>query len=171
MKAWKKGAIIGLIWSILFFFIEDLGIIPPWLGRILFFYVYIARFLGFYYESIFIGMPLIGIIIGAFIGFLYDLRKEKQRTGKIALKLSYWQKGAILGVMWSLIGFGLNFIIQRVPANIPYIIAIPIVILFYLFYIPNILGEAIQFPIFGPLVGFLLGALIGYIYGKRRRVK
>ena len=114
MKAWEKGAILGFIWSILGFVVE----IPikeiAWLEIIFFFPILVGKLLGFVNVAAFIGGPLMGIIIGAFIGFLFDLRKEKQRTGKILLRwvnLSYWQKGAIIGLIWSILGFGVHFII------------------------------------------------------------
>ena len=81
MKAWEKGAILGFIWSILGFVVE----IPikeiAWLEIIFFFPILVGKLLGFVNVAAFIGGPLMGIIIGAFIGFLFD-RSEERRVGK-----------------------------------------------------------------------------------------
>ncbi|GBE18579.1 hypothetical protein BMS3Abin16_01184 [archaeon BMS3Abin16] len=171
MKAWKKGAIVGAIWGILGIVTEEF-IFPlerlSLLGFVLGIPYIFAVLLGFGYWMVFIGGGVFGTIIGSFIGFLFDLRKEKQRTWRIELKLSYWQKGAILGVLWSLIGFGLNFIFMKFRNELialPDIIEAPIFYFVFIFNIPNILAVLWRIYILGPLMGFILGALGGYIYG------
>ncbi len=171
MKAWIKGAILGFIWSILGFIVE----IPikkiAWLEIIFFFPILIAKLLGFVNIAAFVGGPLVGIIIGSFIGFFYDLRKEQKRTGKIELKLSYWQKGAVLGVIWSLLGFGVDFIFEYLYTDLvglPDIIGAPLVVFYFMVVFPNILASLFRISILGPLAGFSLGAVVGYVYGRFR---
>jgi uncharacterized membrane protein len=79
MNLWKKGAIIGGIWGLLSIIpyshvssFESLGqnILLTFLG----FPTYIALLTGFHFLFVFIGSPIIGIIIGAGIGYLIEKR-------------------------------------------------------------------------------------------------
>lgn len=77
MNLWKKGAIIGGIWGLL-------SIIPyshissfeslsqKILLTLLGFPAFIALLTGFHFLFVFIASPIIGIIIGAGIGYLIE---------------------------------------------------------------------------------------------------
>ena len=89
MRAWIKGVIIGaflgFIWSIIGMIVE----IPyenfVWVEYIIGFPIYIAGKLGFGFVLGFIGAPLVGIVLGALIGFLYELYRGRSlnKEGKI----------------------------------------------------------------------------------------
>jgi hypothetical protein len=175
MKMWVKGAIIGGIWSILGFIVE----IPikelAWLEIVFFFPILIAKLLGFVSYAAFLGGPLVGIVIGSFIGFLYDLRKEQKRTGKIELKFSYWQKGAIIGGMWGILATPVYVIIgfrwweKQTPyfvrELVPIIIYFPAKLVFILF--PSTWSPSIFFQSTLNFLGWvIIGAVAGYLYGK-----
>ncbi len=177
MKAWKKGAVIGLIWGILPFILDWLLFvlkikIPLALGIILGLPAYLAKYyLGFVYVAIFIGSSLVGIIIGAYVGWLFDLRKERQQTGKI--EFSYWQKGAILGLFWSLMGFIVIFYYEKIldiTRGWSDLILVPMAVLFLVISFPALLGSffvTMQY-FWGFVFGYLFGGLFGHIYSWRQ---
>ncbi|MHA2344646.1 MAG: hypothetical protein ACXADW_22540 [Candidatus Hodarchaeales archaeon] len=176
MVAWKKGAIIGMVWGVSPFILDYIlhasnistDIIPRWLGLLLGLTFYIAKYhLGFVYMAIIIGSPLVGILIGAFIGLLFDLRKERKLKGKI--EFNYWQKGAILGLFWSFIGFIVIFYYEKtfdITRGLPDVILVPIAVLFLIISFPAFFSG-----FFGPMkyfwgfvLGYLFGALFGHVY-------
>ncbi len=81
MKAWKKGAIIGGIWGLL-------GIVPysyastfdnpssQILLTIIGLPAFIALSMNFHFLFIFIASPIIGIIIGAGMGYVFENIRE-----------------------------------------------------------------------------------------------
>ena len=94
MKTWMKGAILGFIWSLLIFlnniykfvvFYEELS----WINYLIALPLYIARELGFGFVLGFIGVPLVGIVLGALLGFLYEWYKG--RSLNIEGKIGAWR--------------------------------------------------------------------------------
>jgi membrane associated rhomboid family serine protease len=181
LEGWKKGAIVGFVWTIMgSTIVVNTYDKFDWDGQfsflriILVFPFGVANLLGFAYTSVYIGAPLVGIAIGALLGFLYDLRKEHRRTGKVELKLDYWQKGAGIGVVWSLVGFGADFIETAYRHDIlalPDLVEILILILYFIATLPIGIASILHLGSIyfgGLLFGFLLGAVGGRIYGKRR---
>ena len=78
MRAWIKGAILGFIWSILGFKIATMSFIKPvWFKIITGFPNFIAVKLGFGWWLVFVGGPLVGIVLGALLGFLYEWYKGR----------------------------------------------------------------------------------------------
>lgn len=79
MNLWKKGAIIGGIWGLLsiipYSYISSFdGMGNKILLTLLGFPTFIALLTGFHFSLIFIGSPIIGIIIGTGIGYLLEER-------------------------------------------------------------------------------------------------
>lgn len=79
MRLWKKGAIIGGIWGLLsiipYSYLSSFdGISQNILLTLLGFPTYVALLTGFHFLFIFIGSPVIGIIIGTGIGYLLEKR-------------------------------------------------------------------------------------------------
>lgn len=82
MKAWKKGAIVGAVWGLVsiapYSKIDITEVI--WMKSLYAIFGFptdLAIKLGFRFYLIFIGAPLIGILIGALLGYLYDLLKKR----------------------------------------------------------------------------------------------
>ena len=82
MRSWKKGAVIGGIWGLLSiipysyissFDSPDKKILLTLIG----FPAFIAISAGFHFLFVFIGGPIIGIIVGAAIGYLIEKRYVK----------------------------------------------------------------------------------------------
>ena len=82
MKSWKKGAVIGGIWGLLsivpYSYISSFdGPDKKILLTLIGFPAFIALSAGFHFLYVFIGSPLIGIIIGTSIGYLLEKRCAK----------------------------------------------------------------------------------------------
>lgn len=82
MKSWKRGAILGGIWGLLsiipYSYISSFdGPIQKILLTLLGFPAYIALSAGFHFIFVFIGSPVIGMIIGAVTGYLLKKRRVK----------------------------------------------------------------------------------------------
>ena len=79
MKIWQKGAIIGGIWGLLSIIpYSNISNFDPMDKRILLtligFPTYIASIMQFHFIFVFIGSPIIGVIIGTIIGYLIEKR-------------------------------------------------------------------------------------------------
>ena len=168
MKGWQKGAVLGFMWSLLVLFIDDWKYTEflseerfrP-LGIIIAFPFFVARKLGFYYESIFIGGPLIGIIIGSVLGYVYDSRKEDKKISEFNLKLNYQQKGALYGAIYGGVGaIAKEASIQNIPL-IKYLWILFLPLLPVVFFS----GESLFF-FFAPLFGYIIGVFVGKLYGR-----
>ncbi len=75
MKIWMKGAIIGGIWGLLSIIpYSYISAFDPLYKKILLtligFPTFIALSMHFHFILIFVGAPIVGIIIGAIIGYL-----------------------------------------------------------------------------------------------------
>lgn len=93
MKAWKKGAIVGAVWGIIgifFYIVADMLNISPNKGieSIIFSILgwifvgipfKIAVYLGFGFYYVFIGAVLVCILIGIFVGYLYEKYKGARK--------------------------------------------------------------------------------------------
>jgi hypothetical protein len=85
MKTWKKGAIIGGVWGLLsiipYSYISNFESFDK---KILFILVgfptFISVNMNIHFLYVFIGSPIIGIIIGTIIGYIIEKRKKIEIT-------------------------------------------------------------------------------------------
>jgi CHASE2 domain-containing sensor protein len=89
MKGWKKraivGAFLGFSWSIIGFIISTMPFKKPvWFKILIAFPNFIAVNLGFGSYFIFVGGPLVGIVLGVLIGSIigFTIEKYKQKGAK-----------------------------------------------------------------------------------------
>lgn len=133
MKAWRKGAIFGLIWGLMSIiiilvlaFTSDYNDIPYDLQYLLFFIYFppilLASWTSFifspfhetfpslsYYISTLVSVPFSTSLFFAVVGYL----AEKLTIDKIEM----WKKGAIFGFMWILMSIFLGVYVADVDNN------------------------------------------------------